>query len=312
MKPICFDRLLQWMLASLFIFTPLAFGTVEAWSIAVAELLVLSMGVVWIIRMIVEGRIQFEKTSCNLPIILFLALTLFQMVPMPMTVIKHLSPTAYAMYPQASSAINPEIGWRTISLDPTATREEFVKVLTYAVLFWVILNNFRQRQQIEAVLRIIIGIGFFLAVFGIVQKYHWNGKLYWIRKLPRYSQPFGPYVNRNHFAGYMEIVIPWTMGYLLSQLGGRGRVHALWAGLRRLTPQQPRTLVLLLCAAMLMTASLLLTGSRGGLISFLSSMVFFAVIMRMQQPSDQKWSGLVPAFCGFALIVTILIGGTGD
>ncbi|HWR20970.1 MAG TPA: hypothetical protein VN444_03815, partial [Verrucomicrobiae bacterium] len=211
MKPIWFDRLLQWLLATLLIFTPLAFGTVEAWSIAVAELLVLSMGVVWIIRMIVEGRIHFEKTSCNLPIILFLILMLFQMVPMPMTVIKHLSPTAYVMYRQASS-LNPEIGWRTISLDPTATRKEFVEVLTYAILFWVILNNFRQRHQIEAIAAIIIGVGVFLAVFGIFQKYYWNGKIYWVRKLPGYSQPFGPYVNRNHFAGYMEMVIPWTMG----------------------------------------------------------------------------------------------------
>jgi hypothetical protein len=92
------DRFLWWTLAALLIFSPLAFGTVEVWSIAAAELLVLFMGSVWVARMISDGNIQFEATSLNTPVVLFLALMLFQMLPLPLSARKHLSPAAYAVY----------------------------------------------------------------------------------------------------------------------------------------------------------------------------------------------------------------------
>jgi O-antigen ligase len=303
------DRFLQWTLAALLIFSPLAFGTVEVWSIAAAELLVLFMGSVWIARMISDGKIQLEATSLNTPIVLFLGLMLFQMLPLPLSAIKHLSPAAYAVYRDAGSTLNLQMGWRTISLDPMATREEFLKVLTYATLFWVILNNFRQRRQLEGIVAIIIGTGFFLAVFGIIQEYAWNGKIYWVRELTQGGSPFGPYVNRNHFAGYMEIVIPLTIGYLLAQSPLRREPISLRGRFLLWTSAQTSKSILLMFAAMFMAASLLLTGSRGGLVSLTGSMVFFAVMIRMKRTSRRKGSRVVLAFCSLGLIAAIWIGG---
>ena len=303
------DRFLQWTLAALLIFSPLAFGTVEVWSIAVAELAVLCMGVVWIARMILDGKIEFERTSLNTPIVLFLTLMFFQMLPLPLSAIKHLSPAAYAVYRDAGSALNLQMGWRTISLDPTATREEFRKVLTYATLFWMILNNLRQRRQLERIVAVIIGTGFFLAVFGIIQKYAWNGKIYWVRELTQGGNPFGPYVNRNHFAGYMEVVIPLTIGYLLAQSPLRREPISLRGRFLLWTSAQTSKSILLMFAAMFMAASLLLTGSRGGLVSFAGSMVFFAVMIRMKATSRRKGSRVVLALSALALIAAVWIGG---
>jgi len=303
------DRFLQWTLTALLIFSPLAFGTVEVWSIAAAELLVLFMGSVWIARMIFDGKIEFEGTSLNIPIVFFLVLILFQMLPLPLSAIRHLSPTAYAIYTETVSALNLQMGWRTISLDPTATREEFLRLLAYATLFYVILNNFRQRRQLEWIVAVIIGTGFLLAVFGIIQKYSWNGKIYWVRELTQGSVPFGPYVNKNHFSGYMEIAIPMTIGYLLAQsplrrepISLRGR-FLLWTSVR--TSKS----ILLMFAAVFMAAALLLSNSRGGLVSFASSMVFFGIMMRMKRSSDRKASRLIAALCGLGLIAAVWIGG---
>lgn len=211
------DRLLSWTLTLLLLFTPLAFGTVEVWSIAVAELLVLFMGAIWFAQMIRDGRIQIDRTPFTVLILSFLALMLFQMLPLPMNTIKLLSPAAYSVYSAAASALNLQAEWRTVSLDPIATREELLRILTYAVLFWILLNRFREREQVERVIVTIIGVGFFLAVFAIIHKYSSNGKLYWIRETAQGGEPFGPYVNRNHFAGYMEIALPLTIGYILAQ-----------------------------------------------------------------------------------------------
>ena len=46
------------------------------------------------------------------------------------------------------------------------------------------------------------------AVFGILQQVTFNGKLYWFREMRYGGIPFGPYVNRNHFAGFVELIIP--------------------------------------------------------------------------------------------------------
>jgi O-antigen ligase len=297
------------MLSILLIFSPLAFGSVEVWSVAVAELLVLFMGVIWIARMISNGKIEFESTSLNTPILLFLAIMLFQMLPLPLGAIRYLSPAAYTVYTDAATTLTLDAGWRAISLDPTATREEFLRVLAYSTLFWVILHTFRKRNQIEAIVATMIGMGFLLAVFGIIQEFSWNGKIYWVRELTHGGHPFGPYVNRNHFAGYMEIVIPLTLGQLLAETPPRrGSVSAKQRFLRW-TSERTSKSVLLMFTAVFMAASLILTGSRGGLVSFAGSMVFFAVMMRMKRTTRRKGSRLVLAFFCLGLIAAVWIGG---
>ncbi len=303
------DRLLLWVLTFLLLFTPLAFGTVEVWSIALAELLVLSMGAIWTARMIRDGRIQFERTPFTILILSFLVLILFQMLPLPLNMIKLLSPAAYSVYNDAASALNLQVGWRTISLNPGATREEFLRLLTYAILFWILLNHLRERKQIERVVVTIISIGFFLAVFAIIQKYSSNGKIYWIRETAQGGEPFGPYVNRNHFAGYMEIAIPLTIGYILAQSPLRTDRLSIRERLLLWTSQHTSKSILLLFAAIFMGAALLLTGSRGGLISFAGSMVFFIIMTVMKRTMRSRVVRLALACCGLVLIAAVWIGG---
>lgn len=303
------DRLLLWALTFLLLFTPLAFGTVEVWSIALAELLVLFMGAIWTARMIREGRIQFERTPFTILILSFLALMLFQMLPLPLSAIKLLSPAAYSVYSLAASALNLQMGWRTISLDPVATREELLKVLTYAMLFWILLNYLRERKQVERVVVTIIGIGFFLAVFAIIQKYSSNGKIYWIRETAQGGEPFGPYVNRNHFAGYMEIAIPLTIGYILAQSPLRIDRLAIRERLLLWTSQHTSKSILLLFAAIFMGTALLLTGSRGGLVSFAGSMIFFVIMAVSKRSARSRVVRLAMTYCGLVLIAAVWIGG---
>lgn len=177
------------------------------------------------------------------------------------------------------------------------------------MLFWVVFTRFQKREQVERVIVTIIGIGFFLAVFAILQKYSSNGKIYWLRETAQGGEPFGPYVNRNHFAGYMEIALPLAIGYILAQspvrtdrLGIRKRL-LLW------TSHQTSKSILLLFSAIFMGAALLLTGSRGGLVSFAGSMVFFVMMAIVKQTARSRAVRLALACCGLTLIAAIWIGG---
>jgi len=56
-----------------------------------------------------------------------------------------------------------------------------------------------------------MGFGFLVSIFAILQHLTSNGKLYWVREIRYGGMPFGPYVNRNHFAGFAELVLPLAL-----------------------------------------------------------------------------------------------------
>ena len=62
---------------------------------------------------------------------------------------------------------------------------------------------------------IIVITASFISFFGIIQHLISNNKIYWFRELTQGGVPFGPYVNRNHYAGFMEMLFPLVIGLFL-------------------------------------------------------------------------------------------------
>jgi O-antigen ligase len=84
-------------------------------------------------------------------------------------------------------------------------------------------------------------------------------KVYWVRELDQ-STAFGPFINRHHFAGYMELTIALPLGLLFA--GGVAREKML----------------LYLFVAGLMGIALVMTASRGGIISLIAEIMFFVIV----------------------------------
>jgi O-antigen ligase len=259
------DGVVEYGLYFLIIFTPFAFGTVEPWSIAIAEVVVFTMALAWGLTTVGRGEIRIEKTPLNLCWLFVLGFGLFQVLPLPLQVIRVLSPKAYGLYQDMAIDSGLTASWRTLSLYPYATKLELLRLLALALLFWVVANHLRTRQQVDRVVRLIMAVGFLLAIFGIIQNFTWNGRLYWVRELTQGGRPFGPYVNKNHFAGYMEMVIPLSLGYLFAKEPDRYPGASGWRDrlLRWGTPEASR-LLLTFFGGLIMVAALLLTGSRAG------------------------------------------------
>jgi len=219
----------------LIVFTPLAFGTVHVWAYTVMELTVLFLLFVWLLKLIYLNRsfpgfrLLLVKTSLNLPFCLFFLLVLFQMVPLFPSVIEHISPNTYDLYIQtvpgygvqeadlnASDKINPN---RPLSIYSHDSRDELLKVLAYVAVFFLIINNIKTRNQMRRLVLAIIITGTIVAFLGILQMLSGTNKIYWFW-LSKYKigNYFGPYVNPNHFAGYMGMVIPLGIGLLIVHL----------------------------------------------------------------------------------------------
>jgi O-antigen ligase len=152
---------------------------------------------------------------------------------------------------------------RTVSV--YNTRVELQLLLAYLVVLFVAVQAFRTLEDWRGYIWFVMVFGFLVAIFGILQHLTFNGKLYWFREMRYGGIPFGPYVNRNHFAGLMELVIPVALVPLV--MGKVRRERWFLVGL----------------FAMLPIGALLLSASRGGIISFAVELAVLVLLMVLQR-----------------------------
>ncbi len=91
---------------------------------------------------------------------------------------------------------------------PHETRLQLLLLLADLVFLFLSAQAFRTLQDWREFFWFAMLFGFFVAGVGILQHLTFNGKLYWFREMRYGGIPFGPYVNRNHFAAFAELVIP--------------------------------------------------------------------------------------------------------
>ena len=132
---------------------------------------------------------------------------------------------------------------------PFLTRIEWLKFSALAILFFLAVQAFATVEHWRGLIWFLLALGFVVSVQGILQHFTFNGKLYWFRELRYGGVPFGPYVNRNHFAGLIELIVPSGLAILLLRAEKRDRI--------------PMLLVLTL----LPLGALFLSASRGGMVA---------------------------------------------
>ncbi len=153
--------------------------------------------------------------------------------------------------------------WKPVSWYPGATLGQLSRFLAYAAFFVFVFRYLPERACRTRLPRLLFALGTVLAALGIVQHLFWNGKIYWFINVYQ-GNPFGPWVNSDHFSGYMEMILPIGVAVLLQTIGWRR------TGKRRHARQGGAVWVFLeVCGLTLVGASLILARSRGGLFSLL-------------------------------------------
>lgn len=311
----CIDIIIEKGIRFLLIFTPLALGTVQPWSIAVMEIIAFSIFFLYLIKKALEYPVSLainpqSSVFRHLPSVLclmFFLLCLFQMLPLPEALLKAISPSSLATYRDFGNS--PAGAFHPISLNTDATRQELFRILCYAAIFFVIVSHYRTKDQVYSLVKTILFMGGFMVVFAIVQKMTWNGRIFWI--VPVELGPgriWASYINYDHFAGYMEMAIPLGMGLLLYRAP---RVSAL--------PEAPLSLKiarfmasenlapysLMFLLVLMMTAAIFGTFSRGGILAFVFSSLFFAWITSRRRSLKRK-TALLTLLAAVIFVVVVV------
>jgi O-antigen ligase len=130
------------------------------------------------------------------------------------------------------------------------TKIEILKFSALALIFFLVVQAFETLEHWSAFAWFLLALGFAASVLGILQHFTFNGKLYWFRELRYGGIPFGPYVNRNHFAGLVELIVPTGLSVLLLRAEDRDRMS------------------LLVVLTLVPIGALFLSASRGGIAAF--------------------------------------------
>jgi len=149
-----------------------------------------------------------------------------------------------------------------------------ITLLGYIGIYYLILNEFDSRM-IRRLLYIVISICSGLSLYGILQYLNVLDHSWWI------SDRFlaATFVNHNHFAGYLELVIPLTIGAMLEK-GAKSRL-------------------ILTMALIFMTTAFILTQSRGGWISLGIALFIMGIVIIGKSRRDKKNILILIVFIGF-------------
>ena len=324
------NYLLEKGVITLLIFTPLAFGTVQKWSVSLMEIGAFLLLTIFLLKGTIAGSADnpagpkcdpryletggFEPLkrgalkSAFILLFLFLGSVLLQLLPLPDFILRLVSPTALQLYEKFGDRA---ASLHTISINRFATRQELLLLLAYLSVFIVIIGHFRTKNQLRTLVMAIFYIGGFLILFALVQKGTWNGRIFWFYPVEEYlisgKGIWGPYINRNHFAGYLEMVILLGLGLLIySAPGRRSSPDALQSNRVARFLASPNFAVFTSCfiAVLIMTAALFATLSRGGIAACVTSFIFFVWITRKRHALKSRTLLLaLPALVVSAVVV---------
>jgi O-antigen ligase len=280
------SRFIILMLCLAVVTTTLAFGTVHSWALAVFQLSAAVVFVLWMMDAWRTGVLRVSRNALQLPLLGLFAVGVVQLLPFG----------AGAAEAVGAAAVEPA---RAFSFDPQATRVALTQLAGLLVYFAAALAFVDSPRRLRLVVRLVIIFGFALAVYGLMQHFVNPRTIFWVRE-PKQAEPFGPYVNRHHFAGYMELALAMPLGLLFAGAVGRERV------------------VLYAFASAIMAIALVMTNSRGGLLSMVCEILFLAVVSMMARGRSRKSeerdlgsrarSAAVRVGLGFAMVLAVFVG----
>ncbi len=262
------------------IFSPLAFGTVEAWSYALMEFLI---GLSALLLFLSPRNIPLYRPPGLIPLLLIAGYLLLQIIPLPPFLVRLLSPAAYHIYHQTAGSLNTG-GWMSLSVHPRATFFELTRFLSYLVFYTTAVQLFTDKTLLKRTLSVVAvfaGVLSFLVIIQFITRQlnyaQVDDRIFWLRSSVHGKGSIGPYVNRNHYAGLMEMIFPLTVCLFLIY---RPRSSAAaWKQRIRDFLVHPRINYHFLygITALLIGTSVFISLSRGGIMSLTLAMAGLSI-----------------------------------
>ncbi len=265
------------------------YGTVEPWWQALFECAVFVLAALWLIDGFMSTSHSFSAYRIFLPLVALALFGLLQTIPF-----------ATNGPPLMSGATV----WHTLSADPHETRLWVSRMLALILVGAMLTRYTRNSSRLRALIFLVISVAVASAVFGLLRK-TMQHDLGFVLPYLRPGFGYGQFINNNHFAFLMEMALGLTLGLCATGSVRRDR------------------LPLYLGAALMMGMSLVLSTSRGGVLTMLCQFILIALLFPSLRPireSRKPASGvsrsvervfgsfILRALLILSLVVTVSVG----
>lgn len=172
------------LILGILIYAPVAIGAVLTAGLMFVRAMLVAALALWILRIIINKKYHLLWTPACWGVIAF---------------------TIYASIRYYSADIE------------YVARQELVQIIFYTALFFVVLNNLHRRRYIPIIASVLIALGTIISLYAIYQYMTKTGKVLIYPKPEQYiGRASGTYICPNHFAGFLAMLLPLTLSYLIA------------------------------------------------------------------------------------------------
>ena len=301
------------------VLSPLLFGAVHTYAYTIMSLGVFTGSLLLvkknIRREIKSGVYQFQlpETSLNFAFLTLFIFLIFQVIPLPDPLLRFLSPEALVVGKKsltASGALiseGPVRHWFSLSPHYYPVRMSIIRWSVYILFFLGLTQVLNSQKRIELTIFLVLITGCFEALYGLAETYSGSQHIWWYKKAAYSRDVTGTYINRNHFAGLMEMCLLLAAAYAAALAGRKKKTRIISKHKASLRVRLSRYLsgeqrfnkrTLILFAGVVVGIGLVFSASRGGLISAAGAMLCMSLLFMLRKNHRRK---------GFIILFLFLI-----
>ena len=206
----------------------------------------------------------------------FLALTLFLCLPLPETLQAFFNPMLSRLAGETQTVTGLPAVKLAMSYAPAQSLARWMLLFSLSLFFLVLRGHLNARRFLTTTLWMLFILGTLEALYGLVQALVPNLGVLWVDTIHAYlGDARGTYINRNHFAGFLEMLLPLLLGFALSKANWQRET-----GRSFYASDRPQLQLLLAVGLVFMVLALLLSRSRAGITATFIGMTCLFLLLR--------------------------------
>ena len=148
-------------------------------------------------------------------------------------------------------------------------------LLSLCLFFFVVRHLSAERKSLTIILFIMFGLGLTEALYGLIQALVPSMGVLWVDYVPDYmGNARGTFINRNHFAGFIELIWPLVLGVTLAMTDRKQSFK------KALASDLLNRQALMVLGIVVLLLALLLSRSRAGIAGGLIGLLTFWYLAR--------------------------------
>lgn len=288
------DKIVFWGVCLVIALLPLPFGAVDEWAIFTFEA---ATFVLFVLSLVGAGRADESEERNREPgrtaslswlktlSMLSLGIAFLQLVPLPPSILSAISPRASGIWGGVTPGAGPGTvaahGWATLSLIPNFTLYELVRYVFYFLFAYLVFKHVSTRKRVRIFVFLLFAAACFQSFYGLAEFFGGTQRIFGFQREAYIDSATGTFINRNHFAGFLEMIFPISVGYLLARAsffamkrGGSLKERILWFSQERL-----QKAVVFGIIPILIGVGIFFSRSRTGIFLFFASIFLMVVAL---------------------------------